>query len=100
MLFSVIIAVVCENHKGDTNKLTGENAQLVNVTTFDTYGNNICWARSLQFRWVVHFIVTDVLRDECIVVWHCTLLRKYMSHILISITPTSTVNANHNSFVG
>jgi hypothetical protein len=31
MLFMEIIAVVCENHRGDTNKLYLENAQLVNI---------------------------------------------------------------------
>jgi hypothetical protein len=100
MLFRDIIAVVCENQKGETNKLNGENAELVNVTAFDTYGSSICWAWSLEFRSVVHFIVTDSLRDECSAVCCCTLLGKYMSHILINITLTSTVNAHHNSFVG
>ena len=53
-----------ENHKGDTNKFNGENAQLVNVTAFDTYGNNICWVWSLEFRSVFHFIAIDLLWDE------------------------------------
>lgn len=91
---------MCENYKGDANQLNGENAQLVNVTAFDIYGNSICWAWSLEIRSVVHFIITDLLWDECSAVCYCTLLGKYMSHILINITLTSTVNANHNSFVG
>jgi hypothetical protein len=52
---------VCENHREDTGKLYGENAQLVNVTALDTYGNGMCWAWSLEVRSVVHFIFTDLL---------------------------------------
>jgi hypothetical protein len=86
---------VCKNHKEDTSKLYGENAQLRHLVHIIIAG--LC---SVEVRSLVLSIFTDLLCDERNAVYFCTLLGKYVFHILTNITLESTANANHNSFGG